>query len=108
MEEGRGKMEEGSNHPVRLRFATARHPATIGGDFFRRDPGVKHRDDLLNHYPVRLRFATARHPATIGGEFYYHYPVLLRSPPLRQRRGIWCDYIKRRGLEEGVEAGAFN
>ncbi|MDR2685661.1 MAG: hypothetical protein LBB23_02700 [Rickettsiales bacterium] len=31
----------GSNHPVRLRFATARHPATIGGEFY--------------HYPVRLR-----------------------------------------------------
>ncbi|MDR2685576.1 MAG: hypothetical protein LBB23_02265 [Rickettsiales bacterium] len=23
---------------------------------------------------------------------YDHYPVLLRSPPLRQRRGILCDY----------------
>ncbi|MDR2685145.1 MAG: hypothetical protein LBB23_00015 [Rickettsiales bacterium] len=23
-----------SNHPVRLRFATARHPATIGGEFY--------------------------------------------------------------------------
>ncbi|MDR2685555.1 MAG: hypothetical protein LBB23_02150 [Rickettsiales bacterium] len=24
-----------TNHPVRLRFATARHPATIGGEFIR-------------------------------------------------------------------------
>ncbi|MDR2685431.1 MAG: hypothetical protein LBB23_01505 [Rickettsiales bacterium] len=66
---GLGKRVDGSNHPVRLRFATARHPATIGGEFIRRDPGVKPRDDLLNHYPV-----------------------CLRHPPLRQRRGLLCDY----------------
>ncbi|MDR2685153.1 MAG: hypothetical protein LBB23_00060 [Rickettsiales bacterium] len=29
-----------SNHPVRLRFATARHPSTLEGNFIRRDPGV--------------------------------------------------------------------
>ncbi|MDR2686103.1 MAG: hypothetical protein LBB23_05070 [Rickettsiales bacterium] len=29
-----------TNHPVRLRFATARHPATIGGEFYSaRSPG---------------------------------------------------------------------
>ncbi|MDR2686090.1 MAG: hypothetical protein LBB23_05005 [Rickettsiales bacterium] len=45
-------MVKGSNYPVRLRFATARQ--ALAGNFIRRDPGVKPRDDLLSTTP-RLR-----------------------------------------------------
>ncbi|MDR2685558.1 MAG: hypothetical protein LBB23_02165 [Rickettsiales bacterium] len=61
-------MEEGSNHPVRLRFATARHPATLegAGKLFAEIPRSS-RGMTYDHYPVRLRFATARHPFTLEG-----------------------------------------
>ncbi|MDR2685147.1 MAG: hypothetical protein LBB23_00025 [Rickettsiales bacterium] len=77
---GKSKRVDGSNHPVRLRFATARHPATIGGDFlltttpsgFAVHPFASEGDFVRlssTNHPVRLRFATARHPFASEGDF---------------------------------------